>query len=307
MEIKEIKYINKTPVFPISLGGAGIGSCNESVFFQGPISEKQAVETVLFALENGITLIDTSPFYGDSEKKIGISLQEYGNRSSFILSTKVGTHPKYKGFTADAILKSIDNSLKTLQTDYLDIVHIHDPSDTDFKSMLKNNGMETLLRLKEEKVIHNIGLGVRNHNLHYQFISSGYADVILPYLDYNLLCTKADVLLDTAHKNNVAVMLGSALCMGLLSGKNPLDINICHYAIEKDVSLEKAMQMYVWCNKNEISLMALNYKFILNHPAVNTIVIGASSKQEVEKSLDAYKENISSSIMNNFQKQFNLL
>jgi aryl-alcohol dehydrogenase-like predicted oxidoreductase len=172
--------------------------------------------------------------------------------------------------------------------------------------MMNNGGMETLLRLKEEKLILNIGLGVRSHDLHLQFISSGYADVILPYLDYNLLCTKADALLKTSHKKQVAVMLGSALCMGLLSGKNPAHTNIRHYAVEKDVSIEKAMQMHQWCNENEVSLMALNYKFILDHPAVNTIVIGASSKEEVRESLNAYKENINPTIMNSFLKKFGL-
>lgn len=298
--------VSNTPVFPISLGGAGIGSCNENIFFQGPVSEKQAVETVLFAFENGINLVDTSPFYGNSEKKIGVAVKEYGKRSSFMLSTKVGTHPVYKGYKSDNILQSINNSLKTLQTDYLDIVHIHDPSDADLKSVMKNGGMETLLRLKEEKVVLNIGLGVRNHDLHRQFILSGYADVILPYLDYNLLCTKADALLKTCHKKNVAVMMGSALCMGLLSGKDPAHVSIRHYAIEKDVSVEKAIQMYQWCIENEVSLMALNYKFILDHRAVNTIVIGASSKEEVRESLNAHSQNISLAIINSFLAKFDL-
>ncbi|GAA3934024.1 hypothetical protein GO495_29585 [Chitinophaga oryziterrae] len=298
--------VNKTPIFPISLGGAGIGSCKKNVFFQGPVSDKKAIDTVLFALENGINLLDTSPFYGNSEKKIGLALKEYGGRSSFILSTKAGTHPIYKGYSEDSIRRSIDNSLWTLQTDYLDIVHIHDPSKADFKSMIENGGMETLLRLKEEKVILNIGLGVRDHDLHLQFICSGYADVILPYLDYNVLCTKADSLLRTSLKNDVPVMLGSPLCMGLLSGKNPAHTSVLHYAIEKDVSVEKAIRMYQWCNKNEVSLMALNYKFILNHPAVSTIVIGASSREEVRESLNAYKENINPPVMESFLIEFGL-
>lgn len=297
---------DKTPVFPISLGGAGIGSCKENVFFKGPVSDKQAIETVLFALDNEINLVDTSPFYGNSEKKIGIALKEYGKRSSLIVSTKAGTHPVYKGYLPDSIRQSIDNSLKTLQTDYLDIVHIHDPSHADLNDMMKNGGMEALLRLKEEKMILNIGLGVRDHGLHLQFISSGYADVILPYLDYNVLCTKADDLLKASRKEHVAVMMGSPLCMGLLSGKDPARVSIRHYAIEKDVSMEKAMQMYQWCNKNEIGLMALNYKFILDHPAVTTIVIGASSKEEVKDSLRAYKENIDPEVMSCFRRQFNL-
>lgn len=298
--------VNKTPLYPISLGGAGIGSCNENVFFQGPVSEKQAIETVLFALGNGVNCVDTSPFYGNSEKKIGIALKEYGKRSSFILSTKVGTHPVYKGYAGDNIRQSIDNSLRTLQTDYLDIVHIHDPSEADLKSMKENGGMETLLRLKEEKVIRNIGLGVRDHALHLQFIASGYADVILPYLDYNVLSTKADALLKVCHKKRVAVMLGSPLCMGLLSGKNPAHTRIRHYAIEKEVSVGKALQMYLWCNKNKVNLMSLNYKFIFDHPAVSTIVVGASSIEEVRDSIQAYKETLDPVIMNSFLQQFGL-
>jgi aryl-alcohol dehydrogenase-like predicted oxidoreductase len=58
--------VNDTPVFPISLGGAGLGSSKDNIFFQGIVSEKQAVETVLFAFENVINLIYTSPFYGNS-------------------------------------------------------------------------------------------------------------------------------------------------------------------------------------------------------------------------------------------------
>jgi predicted aldo/keto reductase-like oxidoreductase len=53
--------------------------------------------------------------------------------------------------------------------------------------------------------------------------------------------------------------------------------------------------------------MALNYKFILAHPAVSTIVIGASSREEVRDSLHAYKENIDPAIMNSFLQEFGLI
>ena len=300
--------VNDTPVFPISLGGAGIGSSKDSIFFQDVVSEKQAVETVLFALENGVNLIDTSPFYGNSEQKIGIAVKEYGMRESYVLSSKVGTHPKFKGYSDFNIRQSIDNSLKTLQTSYIDMMHIHDPSFDDFKIIMgKNGGMETLLRLKEEKLIRKIGLGVRDHDLHRKFISSGYADVILPYLDYNVLCTSADSLLKESSKNNVAVILGSALCMGLLSGKNPANTKILHYDITKDVSMEKAIRMFEWCKAKNVNLMSVNYKFILDNPAVNTIIIGASSKEEVQLSLSAYKEKIPSTIIDSFLKEFHLV
>jgi aryl-alcohol dehydrogenase-like predicted oxidoreductase len=296
---------NNTPAFPISLGGAGIGSCNEKIFFNGPVSEKQAVETVLFALEQGINLIDTSPFYGNSEAKVGLALKEYSFRQSIILSTKVGTHPEHKGYSADKIRRSIESSLKTLNTDYLDVVHIHDPSGDDLDTLLgKNGGIDVLLRMKEEKIIHSIGLGVRDHDLHYKFMASGYADVIMPYMDYNLLRTNAGALLQRSHDNKIPVMIGSALCMGLLSGNDPASCKITHYDIAQEDLLDKANLVYEWCINNGVDLLALNFKFILENPAVTAIIIGASSKEEIARSLKAHSEPIPHSIINSFKETF---
>jgi aryl-alcohol dehydrogenase-like predicted oxidoreductase len=302
-----LRSADQTSVYPISLGGAGIGSCEGSVFFKEPVLETQAVDTVLFALENGINLIDTSPFYGNSEKKIGLAVKEYGRRASFMLSTKVGTHPLYKGFSADNIRRSIGNSLKLLQTDYLDIVHIHDPTENDFNALMeRSEGMDVLLKLKSENIIRAIGLGVRDHEMHSRFIASGFADIILPYMDYNLLRTTASKLLTEAQKRNIPVMLGSALCMGLLSGRDPLSIMVSHYDIAKEVSIEKAVKMYKWALSHKVNLMALNYKFISDHPAVSTIIAGASSKQEVEESLKAYRESVDPLIMKSFLEEFEI-
>src|ERR1051325_2144609 len=153
-ELLMLFTLSNVPAFPLALGGAGLGSDRDTVFFGGPVSEQEAVATVLWALDNGINLIDTSPFYGSSEKRVGIAIKAFGKRESFILSTKVGTHPLHKGYTAEIFRRSIESSLKTLQTDHLDIVHIHDPSENDLETALgKNGGIETLLRLKEQGVI----------------------------------------------------------------------------------------------------------------------------------------------------------
>jgi aryl-alcohol dehydrogenase-like predicted oxidoreductase len=176
-----LKTLSGKPLSKLSLGGAALGSCKDKVFFGKTISDVQAIETVLEALNNGINLIDTSPFYGDSERKIGMALLEYGNRESVLISTKAGTHPSIKGYSADIIKRSIDNSLKQLQVSYLDIVHIHDPGIDDFDKLMEDGGgIETLTELRYQGVIRNIGLGVRDHKLHSKFINSGFADVILP-------------------------------------------------------------------------------------------------------------------------------
>jgi aryl-alcohol dehydrogenase-like predicted oxidoreductase len=298
---------NNSPLFKIALGGAGIGSDSDKIFFGKAVSESQAAETVLYALENGINILDTSPFYGSSEKKIGIALKEFKKRESVFLSTKAGTHPQHKGYSSDIFEKSIELSLKTLGTDYLDAVHIHDPTEADLKTaMAKNGGLETLLKLKEQGVIRHIGLGVRDHSLHSAFIASGFADIIMPYLDYNILRQSASGLIDYAKKKNTGVFMASALCMGLLSGEDPKKINISHYNIGADVSPERAQEMYSWCKTKEVNITALNFQFILRNSGIKVLVAGASSSKEIEKNLKAYHSPYNNETFNLFLQRFNI-
>lgn len=298
---------NNTPVSKLSFGGAGIGSYNEKIFFNAPVPDNQAVDAVICALENGINLIDTSPFYGNSEMKIGLAIREYGKRNSYIVSTKAGTHPSLGGYTSGDFYKSIENSLKKLKTDYIDIVHIHDPSDADFETVMnKNGGIKALQSLKEDKIIRYIGLGVRSHHLHRKFIDSGFADVILPYLDYNVLNTSAAQLISYAAEKDVSVMLGSPMCMGLLSGADPLQYKIGHFPLEKEVSVEKATEMFQWCRKNKLNLSSLNFKFIRENSDITTVLTGALSKDEVTENVKLFSEKINKEIFNDFLSEFEL-
>jgi len=298
---------NGSPLSKLSLGGAALGSCEEKVFFGKIVPDRQAIETIHEALDNGINLIDTSPFYGDSERKIGLAIREYGKRESFLLSTKAGTHPNLKGYSAEIILKSVENSLKQLKTDYLDIVHVHDPGITDFdKLMEEGGGIETLTELRYQGVIRNIGLGVRDHQLHSKFIDSGFADVILPYLDFNLLSQSAAPLLEHSLKNNINVLLGSPLCMGLLSGKNPKELNISHFDIHKEVSIELAHEMYEFCQLNDLKLMSLNFKFIKENPAISSVLVGPSTKEELWQDIQSFQEEIPREKLNLFLEHFKI-
>lgn len=297
------------PVSVISLGGAGIGSNSNQLFFNNPVSHKQAIETVHMALENGINLIDTSPFYGDSESKIGYALEEYQKRPSIYISTKVGRHPVFNGFDPENVLRSVESSLKNLRTNYIDILHLHDPDESEFEQIFSNGKtLEILMDLKNQGIFRYLGLGVREHDLHKAFIECGFADIILPYMDFNLLRQNLRPVLDLAGKKNIAVMLGSALCMGYLSGKNIDEINVSHFDIDKEIDIKLAQSMFDWCQKKGDTelLPAMNYLFILKNQAVGTIVVGASSSREMKKSIDYVQDFKHSSIFDEFIKEFQL-
>jgi len=107
----------------LALGGAGLGG----VF--GKVSDEEAIEAVRYAVAQGVDYIDTDASYGDSERKSGLAL-EGGLREKVILSTKTGTHPDRQGdYSWDGTLWNIENSLRLLKTDYLDLALVHDPED----------------------------------------------------------------------------------------------------------------------------------------------------------------------------------
>jgi aryl-alcohol dehydrogenase-like predicted oxidoreductase len=103
----------------VSVLGLGAGQVGD-----GKLAEEDAARLLHAALDAGITLIDTARGYGLSEERIGRHLGD--RRREFVLSTKVGYDiPGQADWTGPAVTAGIERALGTLQTDYLDIVHLH--------------------------------------------------------------------------------------------------------------------------------------------------------------------------------------
>ena len=167
----------------LGLGGARIGGDD--------VTDDEAVETVHRAITLGMNYLDTSPLYGESERRVGLALAD-GWRDKIYLATKTGTHPKWRGdYSAAGTRRSVENSLKLLGTDYLDVCLVHDPKSMD-PVIEKDGALDELQRMREEGLIGYIGLGVREHEFHKIAIETGIVDVILTYLDYNLISQTAN-------------------------------------------------------------------------------------------------------------------
>ena len=100
-------------VTALALGGAGIGGG------YGGVNDADAVATAELALARGINFIDTSPLYGESERRLGLALRGV-SRADYFLSTKTGTHPQRRcDYSWDGTLWSVENSLHLLGTPIL--------------------------------------------------------------------------------------------------------------------------------------------------------------------------------------------
>src|SRR5262245_15593796 len=124
MEYSTMSFSHK--VSRIGLGTWAIGGS-----MWGETDERKALETIRTVLEQGITLIDTAPAYGfgTAEELVGRALTQYGKREQVIVATKVGLdwhgNQVFRNSTKARIMNEIDDSLRRLQTDYIDIYQVH--------------------------------------------------------------------------------------------------------------------------------------------------------------------------------------
>ena len=247
-----------------------------------------AIATVQRAVELGVHYFDSSPAYGrtpgGAERWLGIGLQTLSaeHRAGLTISTKVGTDAERSHqYDADSIRWSLERSLKRLQLDKVDIIHVHDPgTDEQMDEILAPGGaFEALEALKEEGVIRALGLGVRNHRFLRRAIESGRIDSILPSYDYHPIRTSVLPILELAAGRGVGVANGSPYAAGLLAMDPDIAVGR-RWADDED--LELARQLWRWCGEREIELGALAMQYSMRCARIDATLVGPRTADEVE-------------------------
>ncbi len=198
----------------IALGTWAIGG-----WMWGGTDEKESIRTIHEALDHGINLIDTAPIYGygRSEEIVGQALRQRGRRGSIILATKVGldwTNGKIeRNSTRRRILQEFEDSLRRLQTNYIDVYQVHWPDPL----VPVEETAATLRELYEQGKIRAIGVSNYSPTEMARFSAVAPLHTIQP--PYNLF--ERDIesgILPYALRRGITTLTYGALCRGLLSG-----------------------------------------------------------------------------------------
>jgi D-threo-aldose 1-dehydrogenase len=265
-------------------------------------------QVVRAALDSGINFIDTAALYGrgEVERAVGDGL-EGASRDRFVIQTKAGRYASPGGgnsydYSRDAILRSIERSLKELRVDRLDSVLVHD-ADADKFNSNKGAGFEgtyfqdaldhafpALLDLRKEGVISAIGAGMNQWQMEWEFAKNVDVDCFLLAGRYTLLEQTSLGFLDYCHKNNIAVFLGGVFNSSILvHGTKGGTYN---YAPPPPAIMDKVAKLEAVCERHGVPLRIAALHFALSHPAVTSVVLGAARPEEVKANVAAYDAHV---------------
>jgi len=203
------------PVARVALGTWAIGGS-----MWGGSDDQSSINTIQAALDLGINLIDTAPVYGfgHSEEIVGKAL--IGRRDQAIIATKVGLDWDDAGkvtrnSTVTRIEKEIEDSLRRLQTDYVDLYQVHWPDD--FVAIEET--ARTLEKLHQQGKI--LALGVSNYSTTQMDVFRSIAPLATLQPPYNLFerGETENQLIPYAKQHNLVALAYGAICRGLLSGR----------------------------------------------------------------------------------------
>lgn len=280
----------------LGLGGAPLGGLFQDV------TEAAATTTIRRSLAMGINFMDTAPLYGHgkSESYFGKALEGVA-RDSYVLATKVGRvlEPVEPGklerdefdnpapfrpvfdFSYAGVMRSFEASLKRLNLERIDILHVHDP-DNHYEQAIKG-AYSALDKLRSQGVISAVGAGMNQAEMLARFARAGGFDCFLLAGRYTLVDhTGLKELLPLCVEQRIGIILGGPYNSGILAtGARPgAKFN---YADAPPGILEKVRRVEEVCARHSVPMRAAALQFPLAHPAVVSVIPGARSVAELEE------------------------
>lgn len=262
----------------------------------GPVDDTVSIDALKYAFESGVNFYDTADLYGSghSEKILGSALKSV--RDKIIIATKVGTLPHTgfympQDFSTEYIKKGIEDSLKRLQTDYIDLYQLHSPPT----GILEKQGeeiVEVLSGLQKEGKIKTFGISVRSPED--GVIAVEQLDFPVVQVNFNLIDQRAveSGLFSLAASKNVGIIARTPLCFGYLTGKlrgNEQFKGIDHRANWPDNQLKRwaaAPDLFTFLNeRKDRSPAQLALRFCLDHECVSTVIPGMMNRFEVSENV----------------------
>ena len=324
--------------------------CLGSMTWGSQNTPKDAYQQIDMALDYGVNFIDTAEMYpttplgkdtqGDTERIIGIWIAQSGKRSNLIIATTV-SGKGYKNvrdgapISPTSITTALENSLRSLRTDYIDLYQLHwpnrgsymfrqnwtyDPSQQDTNSTL-DHMMETLQHLdslRRSGKVRHIGLSnetawgtsrwlamAKTHNL---------PQMVSIQNEYSLLCRLFDLdMAELSHNENIGLLSYSPLAAGLLSGKYADGTTPTGTRRSINADLGGRINEHLWpalngyldiAERHELDPCQMALAWAATRPFITSQIIGATSITQLQTALESTNITLSDAVMYDIQNNY---
>ncbi len=264
-------------VSALAYGGSSLGSAFRD------IDEAEGIRSVHVALDHGINLIDTAPYYGatKAETVLGKALKTVA-RDRYILATKVARYgPTIADFdfSAARVTRSVDESLARIGVDYIDFIQVHDMEFGDLDQIV-NETIPALRQLQTTGKVRFVGISCLPVRLYKAVMDRVAVDQIQSYCHYCLNDTALAEQLPYFKSKGVGIFNSAPLAMRLLSQEGP---PAWHPAPATIVA--KCAEAAALCKSRGADLGKLALQYSMAHPEIHTHIVGTASPARVLQNL----------------------
>jgi len=281
----------------------GLGTMVHAGHF-GPMKDSESLEAIETALELGVNFIDSSDAYGAGYGETLLGNAFKGKRDKIVIATKggnvmVGPNRGKRIFEPDYISRVMDESLRRLQTDYIDLYQLHNPT---VEVIERGAVWEVLERAKKAGKIRHYGVSINSMEEGTAAVKDGRAETI--QVEYNLLAQEpAETFFPAAQQANIGVIARVPLKRGILTGKlkqsdeqrfQGEDVRARSFKGEAFAQeLAKAEQLKFLAHGPVQSLGQAAIAFCIAHPAVSLVIPGARNAEQMRENAAAADVEIS--------------
>lgn len=294
-------------VSPLCLGAMMFGPW-------GNDDKADSIRIIHRALDAGINFVDTADVYsgGVSEEIVGEALQ--GRRDDVFLATKffmpMDEDPNHRGGSRRWIMREVENSLRRLNTDYIDLYQVHRPSpDTDVEETL--GALTDLVRQGKVRYIGSSSFsGSQIVEAQWASKANHYARFVTEQPPYSILVRGIEEdILPTVQRHGMGTLTYSPLAGGWLSGRWRKDsasapTSSARPSARFDMSspanqrkLDVVEELALLAEQAGMSLIELAIGFVINHPGVTAAIVGPRTMEQLESYLPAVEVTLSSEVL----------
>ena len=249
----------------------------------GTTDQAESNRTVHYAIDQGVNFFDVAPYYGKTlaEERLGKALS--GKRDKVFLATKCGRYDANSfDFSRKRTRESIDESLGRLGTDHVDLLQAHDVEFGDLRQIVEET-IPALREIQREGKARFIGITGYMLRMLTEIAEQAPVDSILSYCRYNLLVTDMDALLTPfARQRGIGLINASPLHMGILTVQGAPAWHPAPAEVR-----EAGAAVVQLCEQRGMDASQVALRFCLNHPYVATTLVGMSSREQVQRNVDA--------------------